>query len=138
MSSQNDSKYIAPKPIPGEDSAPFWEAVSRHELVFQRCADCGHWIHPPRPTCPKCRSLEKEWAPSTGKGTVHASVFYRESPHPGFEAPYSVILVEMEEGVHLISNMLDVHSDDVQVGMPVEVVFDDVTEGVTLPRFRKA
>ena len=138
MSSSNDSKYTAPKPIPGEDSAPFWEGISRHELVFQRCVDCGHWVHPPRPTCPKCQSLEKEWAASSGKGTIHAAVTYREAPHPGFEVPYSVILVEMEEGVHLVSNMIDMRSEDVQIGVPVQVVFEDVTEGLTLPRFRRA
>lgn len=62
---------------------------------------------------------------------------YRETPHPGFKAPYSVVLVEMEEGVHLVSNMIDVHSEDAYIGMPVEVVFDDITEDLTLPRFRK-
>ena len=137
MGNQNNSKYLAPKPIPGGDSAGFWEGIQRHELVFQRCRDCGHWVHPPRPTCPSCRSFEKEWAVSTGKGTVYASVTYREAPHPGFEAPYSVILVEMEEGVHLVSNMIDMHSEDVHIGMPVEVVFDDITEDLALPRFRK-
>ncbi|MFC2027415.1 Zn-ribbon domain-containing OB-fold protein [Chloroflexota bacterium] len=137
MSSPNESKYIAPKPIPGEDSAPFWEGISRHELVFQRCSDCGHWIHPPRPTCPKCRSLEKDWVPCAGKGTVYASVTYQNAPHPGFEAPYSVILVELEEGMRLVSNMMDTPPKDIYIGIPVEVVFDDITEDLTLPRFRK-
>lgn len=137
MSSQNNSKYLAPRPLPSGDSAGFWEGIQRHELVFQQCSDCGHWVHPPRPTCPKCHSLEKKWAPSSGKGTINASVTYRESPHHGFQAPYSVILVEMEEGVHLISNMINMHSKEVYIGMPVEIVFDDVTEDLTLPKFRR-
>ena len=137
MSISSNSQYFAPRPLPSGDSAGFWEGIQRHELVFQRCRDCGHWVHPPRPTCPKCRSLEKDWVPSAGKGTVYASVTYRNAPHPGFEAPYSVILVELEEGVRLVSNMIDTHPEDTHIGMPVEVVFDDITEDLTLPRFRK-
>jgi uncharacterized OB-fold protein len=61
-----------------------------------------------------------------------------ESPHPGFKAPYSVVLVELEEGVRLVSNVVGVRPDDIGIGMEVEVVFDDIGEGVTLPKFRKA
>lgn len=107
MSVPSNSQYLAPRPLPSGDRAGFWEGIQRHELVFQRCSDCGHWIHPPRPTCPKCRSLEKDWVPYAGKGTVYASVTYQNAPHPGFEAPYSVILVELEEGMRLVSNMMD-------------------------------
>ncbi|TET13496.1 MAG: Zn-ribbon domain-containing OB-fold protein [Dehalococcoidia bacterium] len=120
------------------DNMGFWEGIKRHELVFQRCQECGTWLHPPRPVCPKCRSLEKEWAHSTGKGTVYSWVTYLESPHPSFKAPYSVVLVEMEEGVRLVSNMVDIRPQEISIGMPVEVVFDDIAEGLTLPKFRKA
>ena len=68
---------------------------------------------------------------------MHSWVTYRESPHPGFKAPYSVVLVELEEGMRLISNMVDVGPEDVTIGMSVEVTFDDVAEGLTLPKFRK-
>ena len=74
----------------------------------------------------------------SGKGTVYSWVTYRESPHPAFRAPYSVVLVEMEEGVRLVSNMVDARPEEISIGMPVEVVFDDVAEGLTLPKFRKA
>ena len=88
--------------------------------------------------CPKCRSLEKEWSPSSGKGTIHSWVTYQEAPHPGFKAPYSVVLVELEEGVRLVSNLVDVKPEEITMGMPVEVVFDQVTEEMVLPKFRKA
>jgi uncharacterized OB-fold protein len=68
---------------------------------------------------------------------VHSWVTYRESPHPAFKAPYSVVLVELEEGVRLISNMIDTGPEEISIGMPVEVVFDDVAEELTLPKFRK-
>jgi uncharacterized OB-fold protein len=119
------------------DNEGFWEGVSRHELVFQKCADCGTWLHPPRPACPNCRSFEKKWVPSSGKGTVYSWVTYVESPHPAFVAPYAVVLVEMEEGVRLVSNLIDVKPEEISIGMPVEVTFDDVAEGLTLPKFRK-
>jgi hypothetical protein len=64
-------------------------------------------------------------------------VTYLKSPHPAFKAPYSVVLVELNEGVRLVSNMVGVKPDEIFIGMPVEVVFDDISEGLTLPKFRK-
>jgi len=137
MSMVYDSEHPVPMPPLLWDNMGFWEGIGRHELVFQRCRECGTWLHPPRPVCPKCRSLEKEWARSTGKGTVYSWVTYLESPHPSFKAPYSVVLVEMDEGVRLVSNMVDIKPHEISIGMPVEVVFDDIAEGLTLPKFRK-
>jgi uncharacterized OB-fold protein len=137
MSMVYDTEHPVPMPPIIWDNMGYWEGINRHELVFQRCKECGTWRHPPRPVCPKCRSFEKEWAPSTGKGTVYSCVTYQESPHPGFKAPYSVVLVEMEEGVRLVSNMVDIKSEEISIGMPVEVVFEDIAEGLTLPKFRK-
>jgi uncharacterized OB-fold protein len=137
MSMVYDTEHPVPMPPIIWDNMGYWEGINRHELVFQRCKECGAWRHPPRPVCPKCRSFEKDWAPSTGKGTVYSCVTYQESPHPGFKAPYSVVLVEMEEGVRLVSNMVDIKSEEISIGMPVEVVFEDIAEGLTLPKFRK-
>ncbi len=137
MSMVYDTEHPVPIPPIIWDNMGYWEGINRHELVFQRCKECGTWRHPPRPVCPKCRSFEKEWAPSTGKGTVYSWVTYQESPHPGFKAPYSVVLLEMEEGVRLVSNMVDIKPEEISIGMPVEVVFEDIAEGLTLPKFRK-
>ncbi len=137
MSIEYDLEHPVPRPQTTWENAGFWEGVQRHELVFQKCGDCGTWVHPPRPTCPKCRSLEKEWASSSGKGTVHSVVTYRESPDPAFKVPFSVVLVELEEGVKLVSNMVDIEPEDIQIGMSVEVVFEEVQEDLTLPKFRK-
>ncbi|MCJ7520639.1 MAG: Zn-ribbon domain-containing OB-fold protein [Dehalococcoidia bacterium] len=137
MSMVYDTEHPVPIPPIIWDNMGYWEGINRHELVFQRCKECGTWRHPPRPVCPKCRSFEKEWAPSTGKGAVYSWVTYQESPHPGFKAPYSVVLLEMEEGVRLVSNMVDIKPEEISIGMPVEVVFEDIAEGLTLPKFRK-
>ncbi|UCG82173.1 MAG: Zn-ribbon domain-containing OB-fold protein [Dehalococcoidia bacterium] len=141
MTVQYNPEYPTPRPaqwgVLYRSSTGFWEGVKRHELVIQKCKQCGTWLHPPRPMCPNCRSAEHDWVPSKGKGTVYSWVTYHESPHPGFKAPYSVVLVELEEGVRLISNLIDVLPDDIYIGMPVEVVFDDIAEDMTLPKFRR-
>jgi len=76
-------------------------------------------------------------ARAAGSGYTYSFVTYRESPHPAFKAPYSVVLVEMEEGVRLVSNMVDIEPNEISIGMPVEAVFDEVAEDITLPKFRK-
>lgn len=138
MSVMYNKEHKIPMPPILWDNKGFWEGIQRHELVFQKCKQCGTWLHPPRPACPKCRSFEKEWARSSKKGTIHSWVIYRESFHPAFKAPYAVVLVELEEGIRLISNMSDVAPDEIYIGMPVEAVFDDIADGLTLPKFRKA
>jgi hypothetical protein len=137
MTIQYNPEQPIPMPAIMWDNQGFWEGVKRHELVFQKCKGCGVLIHPPRPVCPKCRSVEKEWAPSKGRGKVHSWVTYLESPHPSFKAPYAVVLVELDEGVRIISNMVDVKPEEIETGMLVEVVFDDISEELTLPKFKK-
>ena len=138
MSVAYDKEHPIPAPTLHPDNEGFWEGVKRKELVFQRCKACGSWVHPPRPMCPRCRSVQKEWSPSSGRGTVYSWVTYAEAPHPGFRAPYSVVLVELEEGVRLVSNLVDVKPEEISIGMPVEVVFDQVNGEIVLPKFRKA
>lgn len=137
MSMQYDGERPVAMPPILWDNMGFWEGVKRHELVLQRCRECGAWAHPPRPMCPSCRSFQREWVRSTGRGTVHSWVTYLESPHPSFKAPYSVVLVDLEEGVRLVSNVVGMKPEDIAIGMPVEVVFEDVTDELTLPKFRK-
>lgn len=121
------------------DNQGFWEAVRQHRLVFQKCKDCGLLVHRPRPMCPRCNSMEREWVPSTGKGVVYSWVnfVYANAAYPGIKVPYTVVVVEMAEGVRMISNLYDVKPEEVYVGMPVEVVFDDIADDLTLPKFRR-
>ena len=127
-------------PVPRKylDFQGFWEGADQGKLVLQKCADCGEWCQIPKPMCPKCHSVEKEWTQVSGKGFVYSWVTYHESPHPAFKAPYSVVLVELEEGMRIVSNLVDVKPDEIEIGMPVKVTFDEVAEGVTLPKFKKA
>jgi len=127
-------------PVPRKylDFEGFWQGADQGNLVLQKCVDCGAWCHTPKPMCPNCHSVEKEWVPVSGKGVVYSWVTYQESPHPAFKAPYSVVLVELEEGMRIVSNLVDVKPDDIKIGMAVEVTFDKITDEVTLPKFKRA
>ena len=129
-----------PLPVPSEDGAPFWEFLRNGELRIQRCASCGVLQHPPRPMCPACGSFEREWAPVSGRGTVYSFVITRQAVHPSFEGhiPYATVVVELEEGVRLTSNLLDVPVDEIAIGMPARLELVPVDEAITLPLFRRA
>ena len=132
------SAYAKPLPEITPEMAPFWEAARQHRLVVQRCRGCGTARFPARDQCSTCLSRESEWAPVSGRGTVFSFAVMHQVYHPGFaaEVPYALVMIELEEGGRLISNLVECPVSDVVVGMPVEVVFDDVTPEVTLPKFR--
>ncbi|UCG82562.1 MAG: OB-fold domain-containing protein [Dehalococcoidia bacterium] len=121
------------------DNQGFWDAVKQHKLVFQKCKDCGLFVHRPRPMCPRCLSTAKEWVPSEGKGKVYCWVnfVYANAAYPGIKVPYPVVVVELTEGVRMISNVHGVPQEEIYIGMPVEVVYDDVADDLTLPKFKK-
>ncbi len=128
------------KPLPqiAPEMAPFFEAAGRHELVVQRCARCGALRFPARTICSRCLGRDATWLPVRGRGTVFSFALMHQANHPGFaaEVPYAVVVIELEEGVRLLSNLVDCPVRDVRIGMPVEVVFESLTPEVTLPKFR--
>ena len=127
-----------PLPRPTEDSAPYWDAARRGELRMQRCTDCAHTRFPPSVLCPRCLAEGHEWVRLSGRGTVFSWIIVHQSQHPAFNAatPYNVAIVELDEGPRLHTTLVDCRNDQIRIGMPVEVVFDRVTDDVTLPRFR--
>ncbi|MFC2058681.1 Zn-ribbon domain-containing OB-fold protein [Chloroflexota bacterium] len=128
------------RPIIDYDNRGYWESLQRHELAIQRCKNCGLRVHPPRPMCPRCLSTDKEWVPSSGRGVVHTWVtfFYEKSAYPGIKVPYSVAVVELDEdGLRITANLVDLKPDEIYIGMPVEAVFVDVDEKLSLVHFRK-
>ncbi|HJQ82716.1 MAG TPA: Zn-ribbon domain-containing OB-fold protein [Candidatus Binatia bacterium] len=130
------------KPLPEMTPAmrPFWDAARRRELVVQRCSGCGTARFPARDLCSRCLSREAEWVRASGRGSVFSWAVMHQVYHSGFagEVPYAVVVVELEEGARLVSNLVDCAPDAITAGMPVEVVFEDVTPDVTLPKFRPA
>ena len=130
-------EYSKPLPEITPDNKPFWDACKRHELSLQRCQDCGH-LRLPSPICQKCLSMNSGWVSVSGRGKVYTwtTLFQRYNPAFADELPYNVAIVELEEGPRLITNIVGCNNEDLRIGMEVEVVFEDVTEEITLPRFK--
>ncbi|MCR9096148.1 MAG: Zn-ribbon domain-containing OB-fold protein [bacterium] len=132
-----------PKPLPvaTETSAPFWAGLRDGEVRIQRCTDCGRWIFYPRSNCPGCLSNALAWETVSGRGVVHTFTVAHQPTNPLFsdETPQKLVIVELEEGVHMASTLVDVQPEAIEIGMAVEPVFEatDGGEG-TLLRFRPA
>ena len=133
------AEYAKPLPRPDHDSAPFWESCRAHAMALQRCAGCGHSRFPPRLVCPHCLSEEAAWTPVSGRGRVYVSLVMMRPPGLAWEdaVPFSLAMVELDEGVRLWSNVVGCDPDTVRIGEAVELLYDDVTPEVTLPRFRR-
>ena len=129
-----------PLPIPDQESREFWAALKARQLTLQRCRDCRHFRFYPRAVCPHCLSGEFEWVPASGKGTLYSfTVCYRPAGEAfAGDVPYIVALIELAEGVRVMSNLVQCPPERARVGMPVEVVFEDASEEITLYKFRPA
>lgn len=137
MSMQIRSDNIPPIPFRYKDYEQYWQGLDSGTPVLQKCSDCNAWCQPPQPVCPECLSLNKSWEPITGKGTVYSWVIYHESSDPAFPAPYAVVLVELEEGIRIVGNLVDVTSDKIEVGMSVEVFVEELSDEFKRLSFRK-
>lgn len=130
------------RPLPATHglAAEFYDWCHRHELRFQRCRDCAAWRHVPREMCPQCGSWDWDWQPSSGRGTLFSWTVVARPLHPAFaeDAPYAPAVIEMEEGVRLLSRVVDTPPDELTIGMPVRVDFEDATPEISLPVFRRA
>jgi uncharacterized OB-fold protein len=135
---QATARPTRPGPIVTEDSAVFWDAAAQHRLVGQRCGECATLRHPPRPMCPHCGSLEVEVVELSGRGTVYSYARLHHPQHPAFDYPVLAVLVDLDEGIRLVSNLTDLDDEhQVVIGMRVEVTFVD-TAGGAVPVFRPA
>lgn len=125
-----------PRPPVTRDNAFFWEGLARGELLVQRCAGCGQLRHPPGPMCPGCHSLSWEAVAVSGSGTLYSFVVAHHPPIPPFRYPHAVALVELAEGVRLVSEVVGIAHGDLRIGMPLRAEFAEVEEGFWLHRFR--
>ena len=130
------------KPIPAvtPEMKPFFDAAKRHELVVQRCTQCGAHRFPAREICSKCLSREAAWVKVSGRGTVFSYNVMHQVYHPGFadEVPYAVVVISLEEGAKMTSNLVGMKPHDIKIDLPVKVVFEEITEDITLPKFAPA
>ncbi len=129
-----------PVPVPDETSAPFFEGTLAGKLMLMRCRACGAWRLPARDRCDRCWSTDTEWAQASGRGTVFSFILMHQIYHPAFaaEAPYNVTVVDLNEGVRMTANIVGCENGAIRVGMPVEAVFEPVSDSVSLPKFRPA
>ena len=139
---QDKSPKAYRKPLPhiDEESRPWWEAAQRHDLYIQKCRDCGDLRFHPRALCTSCMSARTEWVRCKGTGKIYTFTVTNQNQAGGFRdsLPYIMAWVEVDEGLKMLTNIVDCPPEQVKIGMPVEAVFDDVTPEVTLVKFRPA
>ena len=133
---------MAQKPIPRpyQDTEPYWDAAKEKRLVLQQCKDCGKHQFYPRGVCSHCLGSALDWVESRGRGKVHTFTVCHRAPHPGFAAdlPFVIAVIELEEGVRMMSNIVGCDPKTVHIDMAVKVVFDPATPEITLPKFEPA
>ncbi|WP_306320115.1 MULTISPECIES: Zn-ribbon domain-containing OB-fold protein [unclassified Streptomyces] len=132
---------LRPVPVPDAGSAPYWEAAARHTLALARCGRCTAFTLPPDVTCPHCRATDPDFSyePVSGRGTVRSWTVVRQSSLPGLadEVPFVLVDVELEEqaGLRMVGRLLDGPNTPLRVGDRVQVAFEDVEPGVSVPAF---
>ena len=129
---------LVPSPTP--DTQPFWDALHEGRFVLQRCADCGTVRHYPRPVCESCYSMNAAWMEASGRGAVHSWTITHYAFHPGFKGdlPYTLLTVDLEEGVRMQAQARGIDPSALRVGLPVKVGFERVKDDLTLPVFLPA
>jgi uncharacterized OB-fold protein len=127
-----------PGPIVTPETAEYWAAGHRGVLLIGSCEICGHIFFPPRAVCPRCWESGAGSTASSGRGSVYAYSVVHQNRNPGFRdnLPYVVALVELDEGVQLMTNLVDCDPNEVRVAMPVGVVFQPLDDRVSIPLFR--
>jgi len=127
-----------PLPQPTADTQPYWDAARKGDLLLQRCDSCRRYQFYPRPYCVKCLSIDVSWVPSAGRGVIYTYTVIHRAAHPALEAraPYAVVAVDLEEGVRLMANLVQSDLSRIAIGAPVSVVFEKVSDDISLPQFR--
>lgn len=132
--------YSKPIPVPQGESDFYWEKTKKQELWLRKCDDCGEPYFYPRDISPCCFSKNTSWVKASGKAKLHTYGIVHRAPHPGFQedTPYVTAIVELDEGPKIPTNIVmdDPTPEKLPIGLQVEVVFEDITEDITLPKFR--
>ncbi|MEK5332946.1 MULTISPECIES: Zn-ribbon domain-containing OB-fold protein [unclassified Lysinibacillus] len=136
--------YQKPIPLKTQDNQPYWDAADRHELVLQKCETCNSYNHPPGPACSKCGSTELSWESqgSAITGTIYSYVVSYRPFLPGFQddLPTIIVVVQLDnlKEVKIIGNVLACPPEEVKIGMPVKMTWQDITEDRALPQWIQA
>jgi uncharacterized protein len=124
-------------PVVTPETMHFWEGTLEGELRLQKCLDCDEVYFPPRPFCPACSSRSIDVFPASGRATLYSYVI-NHRPHPAFDGPYSIAVVELEEGPRMMTNIVNTiqKPENLLLDMAVQVVFEKVSEVIALPYFQ--
>jgi uncharacterized OB-fold protein len=133
------AKAVRPVPEPTPETRHFWEGTRVGEIRLQRCDRCSHVYFPPRPFCPACSSRSVTVFRASGRGRLLSYVI-NHRPHPAWDAPYSIAIVELDEGVRMMSNVVGCAQtpEALVLDMPLEATFERLTDEITLPLFKPA
>ncbi len=132
------TRPLRPRPATTHDIAFFFDGLMDGKLLIQQCARCGALRHPPGPMCRACHSLEWTTLQSAGNGTIHSFVVVHYPQVASFDYPNQVVLVELDEGVRIVANTLDIPRDQLVIGSRVRLVVERVDEELALPFFSLA
>lgn len=124
------------RPMIGRDSRFFWDGTAIGELRIQQCNACGALRFPPGPACPVCGALDRGHVVAAGTGTVFSYVVHRHPPVPGKELPIVLALIDLDEGVRMVGEVLDVEPEEIEIGMRLRVDFNRIDDELTLPVWR--
>lgn len=127
-------------PIPTVETEKYWQGCHNHELLIQQCTNCGHHQFYPRIMCTQCMSDRVEWVQASGKGKVKSYTIMHRAISSAYkaEAPYVIAIIELDEGPTMMSNVVSCDPQSVFIGMEVDVVFEDWSEEISVPKFSPA
>ena len=134
--------YNKPIPIPQPESDNYWEGAKAGELRLRKCDDCNQAYFYPRNICPVCGNNNTSWIVASGNAKIHTFAIVHRPPHPGFmdDIPYVPAIVELEEGPRMATQIVNVEADPskISIDMAVKVVFESITDEISLPKFEPA
>jgi len=131
---------LKPLPLADEITGGYWEAARAGRLAVQYCPGCARYVHLPADICPGCDNPDLQWRTVSGRAELYSYTVVHDAPAPGFadSLPYIVGVVELEEqaGLLVTTNLMDVDPDDLRIGLTLDVTFEELAPGTTVPQFR--
>lgn len=137
---QQEQQYQGPVPVPQQESDFYWEKCKEHELWLRYCNHCSEAYFYPRDICPRCFSRDTTWIQSSGKGHLYTFAIVHQIPRPNYKGPlpFVIAMVKLREGPVMPTAIVEVEPEpeNLRIGMPLEVTFEDITERISLPKFK--
>ena len=135
-----DSAHPKPLPIVTDENRPYWEGCRQGKLLLQHCQQCQQYQFYPRLYCMQCGSAKLQWAEASGRGRIYSYTIIHRNKTPEFvqDVPYNVAIIQLDEGPRMMANIVGSDNSQLRVDLPVTVVFDPVTDEISVPRFQLA